>query len=107
MSFGTTRTRIITAVAAASISIPIAGGFAIASAGNSSSLNGPRVANPAPQRSVETAASDRTAVVNSDGTLDRGKGVVSSLKLATGQYEVIFTRNVRQCAYNATIGLAA
>src|SRR4051812_28059558 len=106
MPFGTTRTRIISALVAASVSIPVAGGLAIASAGNNTTLNGPRAANPTPQRSVETAASDRTAVVNSDGTLDRGKGVVSSLKLATGQYEVIFTRNVRQCVYNATIGFS-
>jgi hypothetical protein len=47
------------------------------------------------------------AVVNSDGTLARGDGVSSSRRLAAGQYEVRFTgRNVRDCAYTATLGNA-
>lgn len=45
------------------------------------------------------------AVVDSDGTLDRGKSVVSTQRLSTGQYEVIFKKNVRRCAYLASIGL--
>ncbi|MBV9142642.1 MAG: hypothetical protein JO115_17305 [Pseudonocardiales bacterium] len=46
------------------------------------------------------------AVVNPNGTLAKGFGAVSSKKLATGEYEVIFNRKVRNCAYVATIGLA-
>jgi len=46
------------------------------------------------------------AVVNADGTLARGFRAVSSQKLSTGQYEVIFNRGVRNCAYVATIGLS-
>lgn len=46
------------------------------------------------------------AVVNSDGTLVRRCGAVSSTRIAGGQYEVIFNRNVRACAYVATIGLS-
>ena len=42
------------------------------------------------------------AVVNSDGTVDRGKGVTSSSKPDTGQYEVKFNRDVSRCAYSAT-----
>ncbi|MGE0136160.1 MAG: hypothetical protein AB7L91_19540 [Dehalococcoidia bacterium] len=46
------------------------------------------------------------AVVNSDGTLARGFRAQSSQRLATGQYEVRFNRNVRGCAYVASIGLS-
>lgn len=47
------------------------------------------------------------AVVNANGTLARGSGATSSSQPeGTGTYEVIFNRNVSQCAFNATIGLA-
>lgn len=46
------------------------------------------------------------AVVNADGSLARGFGAVSSQNLGTGNYEVIFNVNVRNCAYVATIGLS-
>jgi hypothetical protein len=48
------------------------------------------------------------AVVESDGTLVRGSGAVSSGHAGggagSGFYEVIFNTNVRACAYVATIG---
>ncbi len=49
------------------------------------------------------------AVVNADGTLDRGSHVVSTAKVdfdlsTTGSYEVIFDRDVTQCAYLGTLG---
>jgi hypothetical protein len=63
--------------------------------------------------SVSTSTDDREtparvfwAVVNSDGTLARDRGAVSAQRFAPGQYEVIFSRNVRNCAYVATIGLS-
>ena len=41
-----------------------------------------------------------SAVVNVDGTLARGVGVVSSTSLGVdGQYVVTFNRNVSQCTY--------
>jgi hypothetical protein len=46
------------------------------------------------------------AVVNSDGTLARGKGALDASTLGGGSYEVLFDRNVRKCAYTATIGLS-
>jgi hypothetical protein len=46
------------------------------------------------------------AVVNSDGTVARGRGVRSSQRLATGQYEVRFSGRVRDCGYTATLGNA-
>jgi hypothetical protein len=54
----------------------------------------------------ETPAKDFWAVVNSDGTLARDRGAVSAQQLSTGEYEVIFFRNVRDCAYVATIGIS-
>lgn len=44
------------------------------------------------------------AVVNADGTVARSDGHLSAANLATGEYEVIFRRNIRNCAYIATIG---
>lgn len=46
-----------------------------------------------------------SAVVDADGTLDRGSGVLSATNVNPGSYEVIFRRNVRQCTYVATIGI--
>jgi hypothetical protein len=46
------------------------------------------------------------AVVNANGTLARGFRAVSSSKLTTGRYQVIFNRDVSRCAFVATIGLS-
>jgi len=54
----------------------------------------------------ETPAKAFWAVVDSDGTLARDRGAVSAQRFDVGQYEVIFSRNVRNCAYVATIGLS-
>jgi hypothetical protein len=45
------------------------------------------------------------AVINADGTTARGSGVQSSKKdtpAGTGEYDVIFKRNVSKCAYVAS-----
>ena len=44
------------------------------------------------------------AVVETDGTLVRGRNVLRSARLATGQYEVIFTGDMTNGVYQATIG---
>jgi len=45
------------------------------------------------------------AVVNSNGTLARGRGATSAGSLGVdGQYQVIFNRDVAGCAYVATLG---
>jgi hypothetical protein len=46
------------------------------------------------------------AVVNADGTLARGVGADGVATAGTGNYRVSFDRNIRNCAYTATIGLA-
>lgn len=49
------------------------------------------------------------AVVNAhpdSPTIARGSGVTSVTKSGAGNYIVAFNRNVRQCVYNATIGIS-
>jgi hypothetical protein len=48
--------------------------------------------------------SARQAVVTGAGLLARGRGVTSATRVAVGRYQVIFNRDVRGCAYVATIG---
>jgi hypothetical protein len=64
--------------------------------------------------SPASAAPDNTlgmalmsAVVNANGTLDRGSGVASSLRLGaagSGTYEVLFDREVSTCTFVASLG---
>jgi len=54
-----------------------------------------------------TTAVSLTAVVNVDGSLARSRGAVSSSQLGVdGQYEVVFNRDVSNCAYVASGGEA-
>ncbi|MFI9644156.1 hypothetical protein ACIG87_29580 [Micromonospora sp. NPDC051925] len=45
------------------------------------------------------------AVVEATGVLNRGFGVVSSARLAVGQYQVVFSHDVTRSAFVGTIGL--
>ena len=47
------------------------------------------------------------AVVNVSGTTGRGSGVTGSAKVGTGQYEVVFNRDVTTCSYQATMSVSA
>src|SRR6266567_965079 len=49
------------------------------------------------------AAKNRFAVVNFNGTLARGRGVVSTARGTTGIYEVIFDTDITGCAYIGTV----
>jgi hypothetical protein len=44
------------------------------------------------------------AVVNAAGLLARGRGVSSVARTGAGRYQVIFNRDVRGCAYLASLG---
>jgi hypothetical protein len=44
------------------------------------------------------------AVVNAGGQAVRSRGITSAARTAEGRYQVIFNRDVRGCAYYATIG---
>jgi hypothetical protein len=47
------------------------------------------------------------AVINASGTSSRGAGLTGSVKLTTGQYEVVFDRDVTACSYQATISASS
>ena len=56
---------------------------------------------------LATVGDIRYAVVNADCTIARSLvGVTTCTKGGTGNYIIRFNRNVRNCAYNVTIGLA-
>ena len=44
------------------------------------------------------------AVVTAGGLLARSRGVSSATRTAEGRYQVIFDRDVRACAYSASVG---
>jgi hypothetical protein len=44
------------------------------------------------------------AVIDGNGSLVRGRGVTSATRASTGAYHIVFKKNVRKCAYLATIG---
>ena len=46
----------------------------------------------------------RQAVISNVGATVRARGVASSAQSGTGQYVVVFDRDVRSCAYFATLG---
>ncbi|MDJ0796793.1 MAG: hypothetical protein QNJ51_08130 [Calothrix sp. MO_167.B12] len=69
----------------------------------------PRSNTPVPKTTLSTpvSADERFAMILKNGAIAHGTqngGVVSAKRLAVGQYEVIFNRNVAPCAFNATLG---
>jgi hypothetical protein len=62
------------------------------------------IARPVITRPEHCCVSTFWAVIERNGSIVRGRNVVSAQRLATGQYEVIFTADVRQGVYQATIG---
>jgi hypothetical protein len=64
-------------------------------------------ARTGPAASPDVAKKDRSAVINADGTIARGKGVVSVTHTAgAGSYIVFFNKDVTNCVFTATIGLS-
>jgi len=58
---------------------------------------------PVPSANVSDGLT-RYAVVTGAGVMARGRGVSSVARTAPGRYQVIFDRDVRGCAYFASIG---
>jgi hypothetical protein len=54
--------------------------------------------------SILTQGSAHFAVVNAGGQQVRARGTTSAARTGEGRYQVIFDRDVRSCAYYATIG---
>jgi hypothetical protein len=66
----------------------------------------PNVAGKASHATVSAVVASRVfAVVNSNGTLARGRGVTSVSRIGTGQYDVRFSRNITACTWEGTVGL--
>jgi hypothetical protein len=66
----------------------------------------PKDAGRASHATVGAVVASRVfAVVNSNGTLARGRGVTSVTRFGTGQYAIRFSRNIGACAWEGTIGL--
>ena len=59
----------------------------------------------ADQRYVNESELLWAVVDGSNGNLDRGNGVTFTNKSDTGDYQVRFNRNIRNCVYVATVGL--
>jgi hypothetical protein len=54
---------------------------------------------------VEAKLGDRRfAVVSATAAIDRSRNVITANRIAVGEYEVFFDRDVRECAYVAVIG---
>ena len=93
-------------VVAGVVAIAAVAGIGAMTAPAALSAGGPNSGTVAtgPDAAPDVAKRDRWAVIAADGTFSDGKGVVSSTALGGGAYEVIFNKNVRNCAYVATIG---
>jgi hypothetical protein len=72
-------------------------------AGKVANLNADRLDDLSSEEIVSQAR-PLWAVVSREGTLVRRNGASSSSNLATGEYQVVFGRDVTGCAYDATIG---
>jgi hypothetical protein len=59
---------------------------------------------PAITRPQRCCVHEYWAVIERNGTIVRGRNVVSAQRLAQGWYEVIFTDDMRNGVYQATIG---
>lgn len=95
----------VIAYAAAAAAVLFAASPALAAAPGNKGVPGP----DAPRAAVgDLGMTVMSAVLNADGTLARGEGVVSAGSAGfTGEYEVIFGRDVTACAYKASIGSSA
>jgi len=98
-----------TLLGATALSLTIGLGVTTASAGGANggvrhTTGSSHVAAPPAGAGVKTFF----AVVNSDGSLARGRGATGSHSLSSGSgdYEVDFNRDVTGCAYVATLGNA-
>lgn len=90
------------------IKLKIAGAIALGAALTSTAfakdLNAPIPGAPPPAAVGDLGMAIMSAVINADATVARGEGVVSSLALGPGNYEVGFGRDITACAWYGSIG---
>ena len=67
-----------------------------------SKLDAPRIRQVTSSKVSDGAALH--AVVGANGTAARNHGLSSATRIGEGSYQVVFGRDVRPCAYTATIG---
>jgi len=93
----------MSAAACAGVLVLAGTGIAAASSGGPSSA-----ADSGQHAAVAATCTHLWAVVNKAGKLQRAgcKGITSSILSLPGHFQVIFPRNVRNCAYVANIGNA-
>jgi hypothetical protein len=81
------------------------GAYAATSSSGSGQQHAARTVSKGPFQTSASAFVAGAAVVNSNGTLARSVGVKSATHLlGAGRYQVIFTRKVNRCAFEATLG---
>jgi len=56
------------------------------------------------QTALEPAIGDFWAVQRSDGVIMRCRGCISGSRLALGNYQILFSDNIRGCVFMGTIG---
>lgn len=108
MSFLSSRWRRVLPVAgaaAAAAALTLAGTTLAAASGSPNAQQSGHAEAVRPAASANSECQALWAVVNSDGSLARaGCPGTSSHANGAGNYDVIFPRNIRSCAYQATIG---
>jgi len=77
--------------------------FRTNAAGKVANLNADKVDDLSSEQIV-AAAKPLWAVVTATGSVARNNGVTSATQLATGDFQVVFNRDVTTCAYAATLG---
>jgi hypothetical protein len=96
----------VAGAAAAAVALTLTGTALAAASGGPNTLPAGQAAATRPAASAASLCQSLWAVVNSSGSLARsGCPGTSSSPTSTGEYQVTFPRNVRNCAYIATIGL--
>ena len=77
--------------------------FRTNAAGKVANLNADKVDDLSSEQIV-AEAKPLWAVVTATGAVVRNNGATSATQLTTGEYQVVFARDVTKCAYGATVG---
>ena len=89
---------------ALAIAVTLGSSTLIAGAAQTSRLNDSTGVEPMSPGGTVLGSATLWAVIRADGSTARGDGNASSTRLGVGTYQVIFRRNVVNCAYMVTIG---
>lgn len=76
----------------------------LSSAQSNALVGAPSPVAPAGAGGSNLGTAQLFAVINSNGSISRGKGEASAIRVSAGYYRVGFYRNIAACAYVATVG---